>query len=110
MSSNHASQARSLYRALLRELPPRPLSKPSPLQSRLRALFHPSAAPQESDAALQQLEEADQFIQYARAQRTYATLLDRYNPGMNMDQEERVRLTARRVGLDLPPENQENEK
>ena len=34
----------------------------------------------------------------------YATLLERYNPGMNMDEEERVRLTARRVGMDLPEE------
>lgn len=34
----------------------------------------------------------------------YATLLERYNPGMEMDEEERVRLTARRVGMDLPEE------
>lgn len=34
----------------------------------------------------------------------YATLLERYNPGMNMDEEERVRLTARRVGMELPNE------
>lgn len=34
----------------------------------------------------------------------YATLLERYNPGMNMDEEERVKLTARRVGMDLPEE------
>ena len=34
----------------------------------------------------------------------YATLLERYNPGMNMDEEERVRLTARRVGMELPEE------
>lgn len=34
----------------------------------------------------------------------YITLLERYNPGMNMDEEERVRLTARRVGIDLPIE------
>ena len=34
----------------------------------------------------------------------YATLLERYNPGMSMDEEERVRLTARRVGMDLPEE------
>ena len=34
----------------------------------------------------------------------YATLLERYNPGVNMEEEERVRLTARRVGMDLPEE------
>ena len=43
-------------------------------------------------------------MQYVRAQRMYATLLERYNPGMGMDEEERVRLTARRVGMDLPEE------
>ena len=45
-----------------------------------------------------------QFLQYVRAQRTYLTLVERYNPGMNMSEEERVRLSARRVGLNLPPE------
>lgn len=34
----------------------------------------------------------------------YVSLLERYNPGMNMNEEERVRLTARRVGMDLPKE------
>jgi hypothetical protein len=34
----------------------------------------------------------------------YATLLERYNPGMNMEEEERVKLTARRVGMELPVE------
>ena len=34
----------------------------------------------------------------------YATLLERYDPGMGMDEEERIRLTARRVGMDLPVE------
>ncbi|AEO63972.1 uncharacterized protein THITE_2109598 [Thermothielavioides terrestris NRRL 8126] len=48
--------------------------------------------------------QAEQYLAYLRAQRTYVTLLERYNPGMGMDEEERVRLTARRVGLDLPVE------
>lgn len=39
---------------------------------------------------------------YAKAQRTYAALLERYNPGINLEEQERIRLTARRVGLDLP--------
>lgn len=47
-------------------------------------------------------QEAEQLAKYARAQRTYIELLERYNPGMGMDEEERVRLTARRVGLDVP--------
>ncbi|KAG9671402.1 hypothetical protein KCU99_g10028, partial [Aureobasidium melanogenum] len=52
--------------------------------------------------ALQRVQEAEQLAQYLKAQRTYVTLVERYNPGMNMNEEERVRLTARRVGMDLP--------
>ena len=91
------SHLRSLYRSILRELPSRPLSTPSPIQQRIRTNFADSTAPA-------QVEEAEQYIQYVKAQRMYATLLERYNPGMSMDEEERVRLTARRVGMDLPDE------
>jgi hypothetical protein len=52
---------------------------------------------------------AEQFAAYLRAQREHATLLARYNPGMDMSQDERVRLSARRVGLDLPPEHKKDE-
>ncbi|KAI1452076.1 hypothetical protein F4805DRAFT_448841 [Annulohypoxylon moriforme] len=98
------SQLRSLYRSLLRELPPRPLSSTSssqtrsPLHQRLRQSFADDAPHQHATA------QADQLVQYLKAQRQYTTLLERYNPGMNMDEEERVRLTARRVGMDLPIE------
>lgn len=39
---------------------------------------------------------------YAKAQKTYAILLERYNPGMTLDEQEKIRLTARRVGMELP--------
>jgi ATP synthase assembly factor FMC1 len=92
------TKLRSLYRSFLRELPSRPLSEKSrsPLQARIR-----STIASESNTPIEQ---AEQFLQYVKAQRMYATLLERYNPGMNMDEEERVRLTARRVGMDLPEE------
>jgi ATP synthase assembly factor FMC1 len=54
--------------------------------------------------ALREAQHADQYIQYIRAQRMYVTLLERYNPGMGMDEEERVRLSARRVGMNMPVE------
>lgn len=50
----------------------------------------------------QVLRTADELVRYLAAQRMYTTLVERYNPGMNMTEEERVRLTARRVGMDLP--------
>lgn len=100
------TQARSLYRALLRELPRRPLSSPSPLKLRIRGQFAspPTSSSREQHHHQRRLQHADQVVRYARAQRMYATLLERYNPGVNMDQEERIRLTARRVGMELPVE------
>ncbi|KAI0518062.1 hypothetical protein F5B22DRAFT_601555 [Xylaria bambusicola] len=97
---------RSLYRSLLRELPPRPLSSTasrSPLHQKLRQSFSNDAS---QDSAIAQ---AEQLIQYLKAQRQYTTLLERYNPGMNMEEEERIRLSARRVGMDLPKEYGRNQ-
>ncbi|KAM0331700.1 hypothetical protein ACHAQA_003379 [Verticillium albo-atrum] len=101
MASSNTATLRSLYRNLLRELPPRPILAPnrSSVHARIRNSFAAPAASHSSAAY-----EARQFLDYLRAQRTYATLLERYNPGMGMDEEERVRLTARRVGMDLPKE------
>lgn len=62
----------------------------------------PFSTPSTSEERALRLQEAEQLAQYARAQRTYSALLERYNPGMGMDEQERIRLTARRVGLDLP--------
>jgi ATP synthase assembly factor FMC1 len=101
MSTATAPKLRSLYRSLLRELPSRDLASRdlasrSPLQDRIRnTIATPTNTP---------IEQAEQFLQYVKAQRMYATLLERYNPGMNIDEEERVRLTAKRVGMDLPEE------
>ncbi|ODQ63419.1 hypothetical protein NADFUDRAFT_53684 [Nadsonia fulvescens var. elongata DSM 6958] len=45
---------------------------------------------------------AKECLVYLKAQRTYKFLLDRYNPGESVDEQERIRLSARRVGLELP--------
>ncbi|GAM38146.1 hypothetical protein TCE0_033f08653 [Talaromyces pinophilus] len=106
MATDLPLRARQLYRALLRELPRRHISLSSStppsntLKQRFRTQFEQSSSP-----TLTSIQQAEQFVQYAKAQRMYATLVARYNPGMDMDQEERVRLTARRVGMDLPVEN-----
>lgn len=92
------TKLRSIYRSFLRELPSRPLSEKSrsPLQIRIRnTIASESATP---------VEHAEQFLHYVKAQRMYATLVERYNPGMNMEEEERVRLSARRVGMEMPEE------
>jgi ATP synthase assembly factor FMC1 len=112
---------RSLYRQLLRELPSRPHTHPSkvsssilvnqsPLLKRIRSNFaHPTVTPVQPGYVQEKVEEAEQFIEYLKAQRMYATLVERYNPGMGMDEEERVRLSARRVGLNLPIEHKEDD-
>ena len=96
----YSSHLRSLYRSFLRELPHRSLANPSPIQQRIRGAI--GSLP--GGELPNRIEEAEQYIQYLKAQRMYVTLLERYNPGMSMDEEERVKLTARRVGLDLPEE------
>lgn len=109
MAASEATiHARSLYRRMLRELPPRPLSSPtsprSPLHNSIRSHFSTPLKDSSSGYTLARRQETEQFIQYLKAQRTYGTLLERYNPGQWMDEEERVRLTARRVGMELPVE------
>lgn len=111
-------QLRSLYRSILRELPIRTTRTPSPLRKRMHEIFSSPAQQQQgqgqasatTDNLRRQIQEGEQFVQFAKAQRMYAMLLDRYNPGMEMDDEERVRLTARRVGMDLPDEVDLSEK
>lgn len=90
-----------LYRSFLRELPARGL-RSSPIQLRIR-----EAIKTDKNTGIAK---AEQYLKYIKAQRMYATLLERYNPGMNMEEEERVKLTARRVGMELPLEYEKDGK
>lgn len=101
---------RALYRSFLRELPSRRFSG-SPIQKRIRTAFA-SATPDSGEPAAQKatMAHAEQYLQYLKAQRMYATLVERYNPGMNMEEEERIKLTARVVGMELPVEYVAEEK
>ncbi|TLD29140.1 hypothetical protein PspLS_03471 [Pyricularia sp. CBS 133598] len=105
---------RSLYRSFLRALPARQhilSNDPTPLHKTLRSQFRqPSAGADKQQPTPRSIEQARQYAAYFAAQRTYTALLERYNPGMGMDEEERVRLTARRVGMDLPVEFDGSEK
>jgi ATP synthase assembly factor FMC1 len=89
MAQTPTPQIRSIYRRLLRELP----STPQTTRTQHQKLSSPS--------------KLQQRIRQTQAQRTHSTLLERYNPGMGMTEEERVRLSARRVGINLPVEYQE---
>ena len=105
MTQAHSPHFRALYRSILRELPARPVtSPPSPLKARIRQALAEGANESSPETALRRRHEADQFVQYVQAQRRYITLLERYNPGMTMDDQDRTRRTARRVGMDMPVE------
>ncbi|KAK1771871.1 putative ras [Phialemonium atrogriseum] len=113
MSTPSPARMRSIYRSFLRELPPRPIlsTPPSPIHQRLRDSFRTTPGPASASAspAPDAAAQAEQFLAYVQAQRAYTGLLERYNPGMGMDEEERVRLSARRVGVNLPKEYVEGE-
>ena len=115
MAPNPA-RLRAIYRSLLRELPPRPIlaSPRSHLHASLRTTFSASSSSSVSSALASaresQAAQAEQLIAYLRSQRKYVDLIERYNPGMNMEDEERIRLTARRVGMDMPLEYSKNKQ
>lgn len=107
MEATARAQTRALYRRLLREMPPnittgKHTQASNPLRASVRSQFlQPDSSP---EYALARRQEAEQAIQYLKAQRVYGVLLARYNPGADMEEDERVRLTARRVGMDMPEE------
>ncbi|GMM34657.1 Fmc1 protein [Saccharomycopsis crataegensis] len=63
----------------------------------LRSILHLKDLEEQSAIQLTYITET-----FLKSQRTYEELVQRYNPGMTMSQEEKVKKTARRVGLDVP--------
>merc|ERR1711939_887035 len=101
----------TLYRSLLREIrlgdPVHKFNKhrqTSSVISSVRTIF---ASQKDAQAKARELDELRAFL---RANRLHQTLLERYNAGINMSQEERARLSARRVGLNMPKEYYESEE
>ncbi|ORY83261.1 hypothetical protein BCR37DRAFT_392596 [Protomyces lactucae-debilis] len=67
-----------------------------------------TSAPATNQAHVKELHDASEILLFLRSQRKYTELLERYNPGATMTQAERNRLTARRVGLNLPKDNSDD--
>lgn len=93
------------YRSLLPLLgAPSPVRARTPLHSFVRATLSklPSETP-DSRLPPPSLAAAE-FVTFLKAQKEYVTLVERYNPGLGaqMDEDERVRASAKRVGLDMP--------
>jgi ATP synthase assembly factor FMC1 len=104
MSTPLNSRLRSLYRQLLREMPASSSLSAKSQRSSLHSRIRDSFASSTKNPSSSEVEAVDQFVAYLKAQRMYTTLIERYNPGMGMDEAERVRLTARKVGMNLPVE------
>lgn len=49
-----------------------------------------------------EVEHVTNITTFLDSQREYVELLERYNPGISMKQTDKVRKTARRVGLEVP--------
>ncbi|KAG0124112.1 hypothetical protein HOY82DRAFT_635373 [Tuber indicum] len=92
---------KTLYRSLLRELPPIS-QKRTHLHDRLRRSISGKGGGGGGGGMLL----LAQLTTYLRAQRTYSALLERYNPslgeGSGGGDDDRVRMSARRVGLHVP--------
>lgn len=56
---------------------------------------------QETAHNVEHISDIANFLSY---QRTYNELIERYNPGLSMTQEDKIRKTAHRVGFELPPD------
>ncbi|KAI0080736.1 hypothetical protein K474DRAFT_1589133 [Panus rudis PR-1116 ss-1] len=100
------SAALPAYRSVVREvyrssIHPRPLRNKA-ITSNFRAVLE-SYRSETGRPAFQQ--DIENVLTFMRSQRMHKILLERYNPLHDLTTEERVKATARRVGLDMPVKN-----
>lgn len=74
---------------------------PTKYEDKFKQLFQQQST-QKPDLPWIQKEQFHNIHRFLSSQRTYQTLLERYNPGLSMDQQENVTKTANRVGLSVP--------
>ncbi|ODQ81661.1 hypothetical protein BABINDRAFT_159923 [Babjeviella inositovora NRRL Y-12698] len=82
----------------------------SKMDSKIIVPAHPEAdthallgrTPEQEATEYRDLQHIANITTFLQSQRVYQELLERYNPGMNMEQSDKVRKTAHRVGLELP--------
>ncbi|KAF8528871.1 hypothetical protein BU17DRAFT_37326 [Hysterangium stoloniferum] len=98
-----ATTSTRLYRNLLRELSKSSIFSRSArnpiITANLRAALS-NRAVQDST----QCNDLESAIAFLSADRLYKGLLERYSPLHDLSEEERIKATARRVGLDTPEE------
>ncbi|CAO1635751.1 unnamed protein product [Sympodiomycopsis kandeliae] len=99
---------RVLYRSLLKELranPTNPIKvintsafESQPIVQHVKSTFRNTSS---IDAQIKEMRDLETYL---RSNRVHKQLLLRYNPMHDQTEKERVRATARRVGLDVPKE------
>ncbi|KAF9226498.1 hypothetical protein BS17DRAFT_748277 [Gyrodon lividus] len=100
MASQHTSR---LYRKVIREVAKASISsrprKNKEISASFRTLFERNCQFDESQVLRHDVEN---IVTFMRSQRKYKTLLERYNPLVDLTSEEHIEATARRVGLNMP--------
>lgn len=95
--------AATQYRHILREIykasrSPRATRNPV-IANGFRKIFEALKSEEQASSFRTDMENA---IVFMRSQRIHKELLERYNPLFDLTEEERIKATARRVGLDMP--------
>ncbi|EJF62927.1 hypothetical protein BD309DRAFT_949490 [Dichomitus squalens] len=98
-----AAQHLSAYRAIVREVNRASINaratRPKVVSQCIRAIFESSREDKDTSRFYHDMRNAATFM---RSQRIHKELLERYNPMHGLSQEDRIKKTANRVGLDMP--------
>ncbi|KAF8913844.1 YwlC protein [Gymnopilus junonius] len=97
------SERATLYRRLLRELR-QSLNLERKVNREIMARFRSIAETVGKEGQVNARQDIENAVLFFRSQREHKQLLERYNPLFDLTAEERIKATARRVGLDMPPQ------
>ncbi|GLB33743.1 putative complex1_LYR-like protein [Lyophyllum shimeji] len=89
------------YRGILRELRKSAVT-PRKSNKTLVSNFRSIAAQYQKSGDPVILQDMRNALLFLRSQREHKLLLERYNPLVDLTAQERIKATARRVGLDMP--------
>ncbi|KAG5646625.1 hypothetical protein DXG03_002929 [Asterophora parasitica] len=89
------------YRGILRELRKSAVA-PRKTNQAVATSFRSIANQYQTSGDATVLQDLRNALLFLKSQREHKILLDRYNPLFDLTAEERIKATARRVGLDMP--------
>ncbi|KIK97986.1 hypothetical protein PAXRUDRAFT_824367 [Paxillus rubicundulus Ve08.2h10] len=95
----HTQLYRSVVREVARASTSSRMQRNKEISATFRTLFDRNSQSEESQVFRHDI---DNIVTFMRSQREYKTLLERYNPLVDLTSEEHIEATARRVGLNMP--------